>query len=169
MKRHASFLILIFLFSASTEPFEASERDPILPKLDVKNCEILTQFYEIWKQSFLGASENRVERAVWIKTNVEGQFEFVRWNKTPERDTISWHGTVPEKVIALAHTHPQKVDPKPSREDGLVAARLKIPVYTISRKGIWKVTPAGEIVQEAGLLWYKEIKNSSCKDSEQAL
>ncbi|MCI0446112.1 hypothetical protein L0244_23030 [bacterium] len=165
MKRHAWFICLIVTVSVRSLVLIADESGTSLPEIDLKECKTLTRFYEIWKESLYGREPNRVERAAWIKQNGKG-YEFVKWEMTTERQTISWRGALPEKVIAVVHTHPQKVDPKPSKEDGLVARRLNIPVYTISRKGIWKITPDRKVIQEAGVQWYKEVKENPCKESE---
>ena len=71
-------------------------------------------------------------------------------------------------MVAAVHTHPPSVDPKPSKGDALVAARLNIPIYTISRKGIWKISPDGTIIQEAKRHWQKEAENTTCKPVQKA-
>jgi hypothetical protein len=167
MKRQALILILSILSTLSAQRSETSDAKLNSNNLNVKNCQIMTQFYEIWNESNFGREPNREERAVWIKQNDDGKYEFVKWGMAIERQEITWHGVIPEKIVAIAHTHPQKVDPRPSKEDGLVAERLKVPVYTISRKGIWKVTTQKTIVQEAGLKWYKDV--TVCKDTDQEL
>jgi hypothetical protein len=164
MKRHV-WLIFVLLFAS-----ELSIADDIQSSgIDLKDCKMLTRFYNIWKESLFGREPDRIERAAWIKLNGGGEYEFLKWEKTTEKQTISWQGSLPEKVVAAVHTHPSTVDPKPSQGDALVAARLNIPIYTISRKGIWKVTPQGEVIQEGDRLWYKEVKENPCEESDQEL
>ena len=68
-------------------------------------------------------------------------------------DRRSWKGTIPTNLIAQVHTHPLNTDPRPSYNDVVLSQTVKRPLYTISRKGIWKATPEGTITQVAGQNW----------------
>jgi hypothetical protein len=161
MKRQALFIILVVYVTAHANLVEATEVIANLAEIDIKNCEILTLFYNLLGDSFFGMSPSQVERAAWIRLNDKREYEFFRWQTTLDRASNTWKRVVPENVIALAHTHPRKIDSKPSGPDRLLSAHLGIPIYTISRSGIWRVTPDGTVTQEAAREWYTEIKNRS--------
>ena len=73
---------------------------------------------------------NRREIAAWIISNAKG-YELIIWEVTPEREKNTWHGgAIPKEAIAIAHTHPQKDDPQPSKQ------------------GIWMVSPDGKITEK---------------------
>jgi hypothetical protein len=65
---------------------------------------------------------------------------------------------LPDRLIAQAHTHGDHLDPKPSLQDISISQRLKIPVYILSRKGVWRAIPDGSVTLELGPSWFR--KNS---------
>jgi len=72
-------------------------------------------------------------------------------------------------MIALTHTHPDKLSPESSTggtkqnpRDDYAAKQINAPVYTISRKGIWKIDPSGTITREEGADWIKGINERTC-------
>jgi hypothetical protein len=129
--------------------------------LNVKDCTIATGFYTLWKKSFFGKHPDHVETGAWIRSNPDLGYEFLLWEITPERERVSWHEQIPNDVLAQAHTHPDNVEAKPSSPDQAIAKKLNIPVYTISRRGIWKADPDGTVVQVADKHWYKVAKSCS--------
>jgi hypothetical protein len=76
----------------------------------------------------------------------------------------------PIGTIAHAHTHPVGAGraPEPSQfgrvNDKLAALRLGIPLYTVSNKGIWKVTPEGVISMEEGPEWMEGLTEENAKE-----
>jgi hypothetical protein len=163
MKRLGALLSLTFaVLNISSEQIQCSEIQSNIPVLDLKDCEILQIFFRLWKHAGL----LETERAIWIVRNANGQFESKDWGRTPQRWTQVWNDPLPDHVVSIAHTHPVNVDPKPSKQDQVAALKLGIAVYTISRKGIWRVTPDGVITQEESLGWYKRI-SENCKDESE--
>ena len=155
MKRQSFLIVLVVCVSVWSSRAVAEE-------LDISDCRIVTGFYDLWEKSFFGREPNRVEVAAWIRLNSKLEYEFILWEITPQREKTTWRGgAIPENVLATAHTHPQKDDPKPSIPDVALAGRLGLPIYTISRKGIWKVTPGGAVSQEAGMGWSKALDSCS--------
>ena len=146
-----------------------------LVQVPVTDCKTLNQFFDLWRDSYYGKASLSYERATWIQFNETGGYEFLRWDKSSEMKEISWNEHVPSitwekkvppNVIALAHTHPVNVPPKPSPRDVEVAKKLNIYVYTISNDGIWKAAPDGTITREADYRWqYKQHGQLVCKDN----
>jgi hypothetical protein len=109
----------------------------------------------LWKES--GCGFLRTEHAAWIVASDEPGLSFVSW---PHRGFVGkevWRGPVPPNVIAIIHTHPDDVDPRPSARDAATARRFGISNYTVSRRGIWKTTPDGRTVQVDGEEWFARL------------
>ena len=51
--------------------------------------------------------------------------------------------------VAIVHTHPLRTDPRPSSGDAALSRRLGLPVYTLTRYGLWVAQPDGTIRLEA--------------------
>lgn len=160
MKRRGLFIVfVIYLLLQSTARASGSSS---LPEIKITDCKILNLFFELWVDSYFGKASLSFERAAWIQYNEQSGYEFLWWQKSSDLTRVSWNEYIPSitwkkgiplDVIALAHTHPENVDPKPSPNDSSVAKKLGIPIYTISKSGIWKVTPDGTIIQEADRHW----------------
>lgn len=170
MKRLVLSLIVFGLFTASAmaqglkHPFSFTVNASVeSPDFRMKKCKILTLFRTMWKDSLLGVAPNSVERAAWITLKDNGDYEFHPWQVMPKRMQIHWKGSLPAKIVALVHTHPRSVDPKPSSSDRVVAGKLQVYLYTISNKGIWLVTPEGMVTREADWHWYKKLFDEACK------
>jgi hypothetical protein len=98
------------------------------------------------------------EKAAWIIVNPKGEFELVQWLNTPQEGKQVWNRVLPPNIVALAHTHPDYVDPRPSKQDQIEARRLKTCIFTLARKGIWSVTSDTIIRQHAEAGWFKKVK-----------
>jgi hypothetical protein len=68
-----------------------------------------------------------------------------------------WNLPIPSGALAIAHTHPITESGRPSSQDISTAKRIKLTIYTISRGGIWKVTPNGSIIRIRGQIGYKQM------------
>jgi hypothetical protein len=126
------------------------------PRVD---CALSLIFSDLWKASAYGQDPNSVERAAWILKTDTG-YATVRWPCSHERNREVWHGPLPGHAIAQAHTHTVKVDPQPSRNDIQLSQRFRIPLYTISQRGIWMVTSDGRIQQVADENWYHRARST---------
>jgi len=154
MKRLSLALcLLVLLFGAS-----AFAQNP--EELDLKSCSILQTFARTWKYSPLVEKEN----AVWIVKGDDGGVQAIDWHKSLQRNITVWSGALPRNIIAQAHTHGDHLDPKPSEQDVQVAKRLNIWVYTLTRKGIWRAAPDGEVTQQVGRGWYEQTEQQCGKN-----
>ena len=149
VKRFLAFVLLVLAIG----PFSTAEvRKSVSSNMDIQNCDLVRIFTRIWKSHPLG----ELESGAWIVMNEQGQFEQVNWMHTPERNRSTWSGILPKNIVAQVHTHGERLDPKPSDPDAQVARRLQIDVYTITRKGIWKVSRDGSISFIIGRGWFKQ-------------
>jgi len=64
-------------------------------------------------------------------------------------------------IIAVVHTHPNDSDPRPTREDSRVADRFAVPIFTITRRGMFVYDPATKKVSRLfkNLDWLKPPAN----------
>lgn len=155
---------LLFLFAAfdalSAEGESPAPERATVKTIDMQDCNIMQLFQRLWKYSPLVERE----RAAWIVVNSKGEYESIEWLKTPERNITIWSETLPENVVAQVHTHGDHLDPKPSKPDVNIARKLNIEVYTLTRKGIWRVAPDGVITQQADRSWFKKTIEKCGKD-----
>jgi hypothetical protein len=107
--------------------------------------------FRLWERCGFGA--DRTERAAWVLPAPDG----VAWKAWPwDRRYLEsrWLGPTPANAVAIVHTHPAIVDPRPSFTDVATAVRLGIPVYTVSRSGIWKAEPSGALARVGDERWW---------------
>ncbi len=136
-------------------------------------------FYDLWRESAYGNDPLHRERAAWITRDPKtGAYGCVRWPWSAKSNAETWDtkkdGPIPTTMVAQAHTHPNagpgyNSSPKPSiggtadnPHDDYAAAQIGQPVYTVSRLGIWKVDPKGNVTQEAGPEWNKGLNPKQC-------
>lgn len=129
-------------------------------ELDLNDCRIKLIFVHVYEDSHL----LKTEKAAWITMNSKREFGFVDWPNRPQNRIQIWHDVLPDNIIAIAHTHPNHIDPKPSTQDRLVAQQRNVPVYTLTRKTIWSVTPDGKITQHINRPWLKNYKDECGQD-----
>jgi proteasome lid subunit RPN8/RPN11 len=153
MKR-LCYIVLIGLISAVFLEAQSAGSYAI-SNVDVNDCKIMMIFADIYD----GSPLIKREKAAWIIVNSRGEFESVHWLNTPQEGRIFWTQVLPSNIVALVHTHPDFVDPRPSKQDQKEAQRLHICIFTLARKGIWSVTPEGVIRQHAGVGWLKNLKH----------
>jgi hypothetical protein len=146
-----SFVLILGILNSSANGNESGPGvSNLTPKLDMENCTIMQTFARIWKFTPLVETE----RAAWVVLDTNGQYRHIDWLVTPQRRISIWKGHLPENIVAQAHTHGDQLDPKPSDQDVLVARKLNISVYTLTRKGIWRAAPDGAITKEVERGWF---------------
>jgi hypothetical protein len=117
----------------------------------VLEAELRDEAFRLWQASGFGA--DRTERAAWVVRAPAG----VAWRDWPwdrRYEQTRWLGPTPAGAVAIVHTHPAVVDPRPSVTDRATAGSLGVAVYTISRSGIWKVGPDGLVTRVGDERWW---------------
>ena len=89
------------------------------------------------------------ERAAWIVRGRGGDVALRDWGFSGAVDRAAWRGPAPKGALAIVHTHSDRADPRPSSGDAALARRLGLPVYTLSRRGVWVARTDGTILLEA--------------------
>jgi hypothetical protein len=141
MRGRRSSLIATALLIASFASAEEPERDVF--------------FVALLRQAAFGLSE--FETAAWLVRHPDGREMLVPWPPASQRKRHSWSGPLPGGTVALLHTHPAAGNPRPSVRDRGVARRLRLPVYTISRWGIYRADPDGTVSPIASPCWTPTI------------
>lgn len=119
--------------------------------------------YRLWASAEFGYTPR--ECAAWV---VSGEAEGTRWVAWPNGRRFlaaRWTGPIPAGAVAIVHTHPAVVDPKPSEQDIETAGHLGIPVYTVSRSGIWKALPDGSVVPVDDARWWNSCRSGACDET----
>lgn len=80
------------------------------------------------------------ERAAFLVLGEDGSLQCQAWPGSAQFQEASYHGTIPARAIAIAHTHPNH-RPDPSAVDHALATRLGIPVLVVSRSGVVAARP----------------------------
>jgi hypothetical protein len=142
-------LTLFFIGPASAADFEQS-------------CEALINFYDLWHDSAFGWNPNGAERAAWILSDHD-TYRFQKWQCSGERNKEKWKGPVPDGLAGMVHTHPNRRDPRPSPADILMAKKLHIPVFIISKNGLWMSAPDGKISRVMKYVDFKESVQTCSK------
>lgn len=117
--------------------------------------------YRLWEAARFGQDVS--ESAAWVLKDDAGRLRWLAWPAEQRVRRAEWGGPVPADAVAIAHTHPTAGDPKPSPEDVATARRLGVPVYTVSRSGIWKAVPDGSIVPVDDSRWWSGCKAGGCE------
>lgn len=133
--------------------------------------------YQLWQAS--GYGRLNTERSAWIvqppsSTDKPESLQCtITWPWTASNMKEEWKGPVPENLTGLAHTHPDKADPRPStggtkqkNKDDYTANYLGKPVYTVTRQGIYKIDPEGKTTQEEPKDWWKKWEDSGKAECE---
>ena len=128
------------------------------------SCETMDQFYSLWSDSWYG-EDPMAEKSAWVIRTAERTFRWIRWPSSREWKKEKWVGGVPTNLVAQVHTHPVSSDPKPSFKDHVVSRKVNAPLYTVSRKGIWRINPGGKVIQIAGSNWHGNLYKLQCKQN----
>lgn len=118
--------------------------------------------YRLWEAADFGYTPR--ERAAWVVPDAEG-VRWVSWPNGRQFLTARWTGPAPRGAVAIVHTHPAMVDPRPSEHDIETARRLGVPVYTVSRSGIWKALPDRSIVPVEDSSWWSACRTGACAET----
>jgi hypothetical protein len=125
--------------------------------------DLRTEAFRLWEKGGFGL--DRSERAAWVVA-LPGGLGWRPWPWDRRYLQSRWLGATPAGAVAIVHTHPEIVDPRPSQTDFATAARLGIPVYTVSRSGIWKAEPDGGVARIGDEHWWDGCEaRKPCRES----
>ena len=122
------------------------EADAGVPRGWLESAPVHASLEHLLEQAQYGLTP--YEAAAWIVRD-GGGVALREWNFTRAYEKASWSGPPPAGALAIVHTHPIHADPRPSSGDAALARRLGLPVYTLTRNGLWEARPDGTIRLEA--------------------
>jgi hypothetical protein len=99
--------------------------------------QMVQAFQTAWRRSANGTSG--LEGVVLILRMLDGSYTGKDMGTTNERKqfTFKWQPA----TIAIVHTHPNTSDPRPQGEDLQVADKYKVPIFTITSRGMFVYDP----------------------------
>jgi hypothetical protein len=99
---------------------------------------IIEKFREAWQRAGNGTSSR--ESVVLILRMTDGSYRAQMPKPTNEYKsfTFAWHPA----TIAIVHTHPNSSPPRPINGDIAAADKYKVPVFTITDRGMFVYDPA---------------------------
>jgi hypothetical protein len=117
---------------------------------------VVAQLERAWRAAGAGM-ENR-ESVVLLFRMVDGSIEARGQGLTNEQlgFTFRWH---PE-AVAIVHTHPNSVNPRPSENDRRIADKMAVPIFTITSRGMFVYDPEMKTISQlqASLNWLELSK-----------
>ena len=129
---------------------EAVRRVPAFEPVRVDK-RLVDEFQKAWVLSKNGTSDR--EAVVLIFRTAAGSYTGRTLAITNEQAHLTFR--MDPAAIAIAHTHPNHCDPAPSKDDRQLADRLRVPIITITKSGMFVYDPAAKRVRKVqdGLGW----------------
>jgi hypothetical protein len=125
----------------------------IISKIDTAAAKV---FQEAWHVSRNGS--DGFEGLVLVYATTDGAIISRSQGKSAEQKHFTFAWT--SNIIAVVHTHPNGVDPKPAGDDLRLADRFGVPVFTITQRGMYVYDPQSRKISmvQAGLDWLESAK-----------
>ena len=119
-----------------------------LSEIDKK---VIKEFNGAWQQCVLGTKD--IEAVVLLLREPDGSTRAVSAGRSTQayQFTFRWNPA----IIAVFHTHPNNRNPKPVTQDILVARRFDVPIFTLTRRGMFMYDPVNDRISiiKAGTDW----------------
>ena len=120
------------------------------------NEAVVIEFVKAWRIS--GGGSGEIEGAVLLYQTAEGAILARSIGHTNQRRRFTMICGV--DVIAIVHTHPNKSSAQPEGGDLEIADHLRIPVFTITNRGMYVYDPGTRKISKVqdGLNWLDPTK-----------
>jgi hypothetical protein len=106
----------------------------IISKIDVP---AVTAFQNAWR--IAGNGHDRFEALVLLYWKADGSILARTEGRSGEHNSFTFGWT--SNIIAVVHTHPNSVDPRPAGLDLQVADKFGVPVFTLTKRGMYVYDP----------------------------
>ena len=97
-------------------------------------------FTDVLSKGGLGYRDT--ETAAFLVLQTDGEYRCVLWPFTGAFGAQQFTGTVPDRSVAILHTHPN-ARPEPSRKDRETAMLTGVPVLVLTRRNIFMIRADG--------------------------
>lgn len=120
------------------------------------NQEMTGEFAKAWRVAKAGSSE--YEGVVLYYLLPDGSYQVKALSSTNEYKKFSF--TWDDRIVAIFHTHPKSVDPRPSVDDMKVADKYNVLMFTLTMRGMYVYDPASKKTSAVlyGLDWLNASK-----------
>lgn len=144
-----SWMLAVFLFNpgflllafADNRPVTEPNSEPSDAEAVVKvarlDKHVIKEFEKAWAVSSAGTAN--LEGVVLIFRLVDGSYRAQSQGLTNQHKRFTFKFT--PNAVAIVHTHPSSIDPRPSAEDQEISDKLKVPVFTITSRGMFMYNP----------------------------
>ena len=134
----------------------AERRNAEIFDLSRIDASVVDQFYLAWRCSGLGMSDSEALVLVFRKPDGSYLADYQGCSNEFARYRFAWR---PE-IIAIVHTHRNVDDARPSSQDQSVADRFRVPIITITRRGMFVYDPSTKQTDKvmSGLDWLQTSK-----------
>jgi hypothetical protein len=120
------------------------------------NKEMTEEFRKAWRIAKVGTSD--YEGVVLFYLLPDGGYKVKALNPSNEfkKFTFPWD----DQIVAIFHTHPQDVDPRPALEDTRIADKYQVLMFTLTLRGMYVYDPVTRKTSTVmvGLDWLDESK-----------
>ncbi|HJZ69001.1 MAG TPA: hypothetical protein VKF81_12820, partial [Blastocatellia bacterium] len=97
------------------------------------DASVVDQFYLAWRCSGFGTSDSEALVLVFRKPDGSYLADYQGCSNEFARYRFAWK----PGIIAIVHTHRDVDDAKPSSQDQSVANRFRVPIVTLTRRGMF--------------------------------
>ncbi len=149
-----------------SEPTEAEA----VAKVARVDRQVIKEFEKAWAVASAGTS--KLEGVVLIFRMFDGSYRAQSQGNTNEYKKFTFKFT--PNAVAIVHTHPNSIDPRPSAEDTELSDKLMVPVFTITNRGMFMYNPKTKKITRImdGMDWldhakwrYKEFLPATARSS----
>ena len=151
MKRTNIFWSIALSITLTCSIAAQTARKPPAFELVRVDKRLVDEFQKAWLLSKNGTS-NR-EAVVLVFRTTAGSYMGKTLAITNEQAHLTFR--MDPAAIAIVHTHPNHCDPSPSKDDRQLSDRLRVPIITITKSGMFVYDPAAKSVRKVqnGLDW----------------
>jgi len=131
----------------------------VLSDIDEK---LVKEFNGAWQRCLLGSKDT--EAVVLVLRGLDGSVRAVSAGHSTQSYafTFKWN----PDIVAVFHTHPNNRNPKPQPQDIEIARRFGVPIFTLTRQGMYGYDPVSDRITRVkkGTDW---LESSSWVTKEQ--
>ena len=101
----------------------------------------------------------QTERAAFLVRDEHDAYRCIAWPLDGNLHQQHFAGTIPERTVAIAHTHPKDL-PSASFGDRQTAMALSVPIFVLTPLNIELVKPDGATVTVVSNKWWANASSS---------